>query len=131
MANCLIFHNLCSLTRLVRNLEQRGESVPEDALAAISPYLTEHINRFGDYTLNLDRTPPTRLWIHLKAFLCNRLRTNGPFCRESLPYPVNSHHMRGGYCLVALRRSADTTPNNSESNSSYPRVTKSKRKRQS
>jgi hypothetical protein len=29
-----------------------------DALSAISPYLTEHINRFGDYTLNLDRKPP-------------------------------------------------------------------------
>jgi hypothetical protein len=43
---------------LVQNLEQRGESVPEDAIAAISPYLTEHINRFGDYTLNLDRKPP-------------------------------------------------------------------------
>jgi hypothetical protein len=58
VANCLIFHNLCSLTRLVRNLEQRGESVPEDAIAAISHYLTEHINRFGGYTLNLDRKPP-------------------------------------------------------------------------
>jgi hypothetical protein len=31
---------------------------PEDAIAAISPYLTEHINRFGDYTLNLGRKPP-------------------------------------------------------------------------
>ena len=58
VANCLVFHNLCSLTRLVQNLEQRGESVPEDAIAAISPYLTEHINRFGDYTLDLDRKPP-------------------------------------------------------------------------
>jgi TnpA family transposase len=58
VANCLIFHNLCSLTRLVQKLEQRGESVPEDAIAAISPYLTEHINRFGDYTLNLDRKSP-------------------------------------------------------------------------
>jgi TnpA family transposase len=58
VANCLIFHNLCSLTRLVQTLEQRGEEVPEDAIAAISPYLTEHINRFGDYTLNLDRKPP-------------------------------------------------------------------------
>jgi TnpA family transposase len=57
VANCLIFHNLCSLTRLVQKLEQRGEPVPEDAIAAISPYLTEHINRFGDYTLNLDRKP--------------------------------------------------------------------------
>ena len=58
MANCLIFHNLCSLTRLVQTLEQRDESIPEDAIAAISPYLTEHINRFGDYTLNLARKPP-------------------------------------------------------------------------
>jgi TnpA family transposase len=58
VANCLIFHNLCSLTRLVQTLERRGETVPEDAIAAISPYLTEHINRFGDYTLNLDRKPP-------------------------------------------------------------------------
>jgi hypothetical protein len=33
--------------------------VPEDAIAAISPYLTEHINRFGDYTLNLGRKPPS------------------------------------------------------------------------
>lgn len=58
VANCLIFHNLCSLTRLVQTLEKRGESVPEDAIAAISPYLTEHINRFGDYTLNLAKKPP-------------------------------------------------------------------------
>jgi TnpA family transposase len=58
VANCLIFHNVCSLTRLVRKLEQRGEPIPEDAVAAISPYLTEHINRFGDYVLNLDRKPP-------------------------------------------------------------------------
>jgi hypothetical protein len=39
-------------------LPLRGETVPEDAIAAISPYLTEHINRFGDYTLNLGRKPP-------------------------------------------------------------------------
>jgi hypothetical protein len=32
--------------------------VHEDAIAAISPYLTEHINRFDDYTLNLSRKPP-------------------------------------------------------------------------
>jgi TnpA family transposase len=58
VANCLIFHNLCSLTRLVQTLEQRGEVVPEDVIAAISPYLTEHINRFGDYIISLARKPP-------------------------------------------------------------------------
>jgi TnpA family transposase len=57
VANCLIFHNVCSLTSIVRELQRDGE-VPEDALTCISPYLTEHINRFGDYTLNMDRKPP-------------------------------------------------------------------------
>jgi hypothetical protein len=45
-------HPACSETRPARR------DCPEDAIAAISPYLTEHINRFGDYTLNLSRKPP-------------------------------------------------------------------------
>ena len=58
ITTCPIFHNLSSLTRQVKTPEERGESMSEDAIAAISPYLTEHINRFGDYTLNLARKPP-------------------------------------------------------------------------
>jgi hypothetical protein len=38
------------LTRIVRDLQRVGEEVQEDALACISPYLTEHINRFGDFS---------------------------------------------------------------------------------
>jgi TnpA family transposase len=57
VANCLIFHNVCSLTHVIRQLQDEGEDIPETALARISPYLTEHINRFGDYVLNMNRTP--------------------------------------------------------------------------
>jgi hypothetical protein len=57
VANCLIFHNVCSLTRVINHLQDAGEDVPETVLARISPYLTEHINRFGDYVLNMDRKP--------------------------------------------------------------------------
>ena len=32
--------------------------MPKAALACVSPYLTEHINRFGDYVLNMNRNPP-------------------------------------------------------------------------
>ena len=42
---------------LVARFADKGSSY-EDAIAAISPYLTEHINRFGDYTLNLARKLP-------------------------------------------------------------------------
>lgn len=58
VANCLIFHNVCSLTRVIGQLQDEGEDVPEAALACVSPYLTEHINRFGDYVLNMNRKPP-------------------------------------------------------------------------
>lgn len=87
MANCLIFYDLCSLTWLVQKLEQRGEFVPEDALSAISIYLTEHFNRFGDYTLNLDRTPSAGLRLLPKENRVHPLMPNGPFCIESLSYP--------------------------------------------
>jgi hypothetical protein len=46
------------LTRIVQALQREGKAVPEEALACISPYLTTHINHFGDYTLNMDRNPP-------------------------------------------------------------------------
>ena len=58
VANCLIFHNVSSLTRVVGQLQDEGEDVPGAALACVSPYLTEHINRFGDYVLNMNRKPP-------------------------------------------------------------------------
>jgi hypothetical protein len=75
VANCLIFHNLCSLTRLVEDLEQRGETISEDSIAAISPYLIEHINRFGDYTPNLGRK--TRLRLHSQTVCISCMRPNG------------------------------------------------------
>jgi TnpA family transposase len=58
VANCLIFHNVCALTHALSQLQDEGEDVPATVLARISPYLTEHINRFGDYVLNIARKPP-------------------------------------------------------------------------
>ena len=49
---------MCSLTRIVQELQREGKGVAEEALACINPYLATHINRFGDYTLNMDRNPP-------------------------------------------------------------------------
>ncbi len=35
-----------------------ASSFPERPISQLSPYLTEHVNRFGKYTLNLNRTSP-------------------------------------------------------------------------
>jgi hypothetical protein len=58
LANCLIFHNVCLMTRALHRLRADGMQVDPDAVAALSPYIRSHISRFGQYTLDLGRTPP-------------------------------------------------------------------------
>ncbi|BDH12821.1 transposase [Streptomyces hygroscopicus] len=46
----MIFHNALDIAEIVRQLlEEDWETDPED-LAHISPYLTEHIKQFGEYS---------------------------------------------------------------------------------
>ncbi|WP_251030986.1 MULTISPECIES: transposase [unclassified Exiguobacterium] len=58
VANCLIFYNVFQLTQILHEYMQEGNQLDEDALSELSPYLTFHINRFGEYRLNSDRRPP-------------------------------------------------------------------------
>ena len=46
------------MTRCIRELIAEGVTVNEEILSRLSPYRTEHINRFGSYKLQLDRIPP-------------------------------------------------------------------------
>ena len=87
VANCLIFHNVCSLTRIVRELQRAGEEVPEDALACVQsipdgahqPFRRLRA-QYGPETaasgLRLRTTTGSR---------SGRMRC-GPFSGESLPY---------------------------------------------
>ncbi|MFJ7949411.1 Tn3 family transposase [Streptomyces sp. NPDC096354] len=46
----MIFHNALDIAEIVRQLQAEGvETDPED-LAHVSPYLTEHIRSFGEYS---------------------------------------------------------------------------------
>lgn len=58
VANCVILHNVCNLTRLLSQLATKGHTFDEATIGQISPYIREHINRFGDYVLNMDRGQP-------------------------------------------------------------------------
>lgn len=57
VTNLLIYHNVVNMSRALARLAIEGHEVNPDALGAISPYQTEHINRYGSYKLRLDRTP--------------------------------------------------------------------------
>lgn len=57
VANLLIFHTIVSMTRALEQMAAEGLPVDEAALASLSPYQTEHINRFGNYVLDFARVP--------------------------------------------------------------------------
>ncbi|MEU0632244.1 Tn3 family transposase, partial [Streptomyces sp. NPDC005989] len=58
LANLVIFHNTLDIADVVRDLQAEGHPVDPLDLAQVSPYLTEHIKRFGEYsTHELGITP--------------------------------------------------------------------------
>ena len=59
VANCLIFYNVFEVSRILNELIQEGHAVDIEIMGALSPYMTKHINRFGRYSLDLNRQPPT------------------------------------------------------------------------
>ena len=58
VANLVVFHNVVSMTRVLQALIDEGYSVTPAVIARLSPYKTEHINRFGRYDLRFDQVPP-------------------------------------------------------------------------
>jgi TnpA family transposase len=55
VANLVMLHTLDSMTRVLSDLRSEGQVIDEDLLRGLSPYRTMHINRFGDYRLDLSR----------------------------------------------------------------------------
>ena len=49
VANIRAFHNIVSMTKAIDRLKAQGQQISDDVLAAVSPYQTSHINRFGQY----------------------------------------------------------------------------------
>ncbi|KOV58162.1 hypothetical protein ADK64_37380 [Streptomyces sp. MMG1121] len=50
LTNAVVFHNALDTAEVVRQLLEEGWEIDPEDLAHISPYLTEHINRFGGYS---------------------------------------------------------------------------------
>ena len=56
VANCLILHNVQSMSRILHELAEEGHDIDDALLAGVSPYGKDHVNRFGKYQVNLERT---------------------------------------------------------------------------
>ena len=58
LANCVIFHTALDMTAVLRQLAEEGWTITPAALAALSPYITERIKRFGEYATDGLTDPP-------------------------------------------------------------------------
>ena len=57
IANAVIFHNAVDLTEILSLLQRDGYLLDKEDIAALSPYLTQHIKRFGDYVIDMETLP--------------------------------------------------------------------------
>lgn len=57
LANLLVFHNVVTMSKAIQRAEADGHPVSDEVLASLSPFPTEHINRFGKHVLNFSRNP--------------------------------------------------------------------------
>src|SRR5881296_2946067 len=57
IGNCVILNNTVELSEKLNTLAQEGYVLTKDELAALSPYQTQHVKRFGHYELDLQTVP--------------------------------------------------------------------------
>jgi len=57
VANAVMLHNVIDLTKVVKGIKREDEDFKMEYLKYLSPYLTGHIKRFGQYVLDLDDLP--------------------------------------------------------------------------
>ena len=58
IANALMVQNVADLTKALENLEQCGYPIKSEDVEHLSAYMTEHLQRFGDYTLKMRPVAP-------------------------------------------------------------------------
>jgi hypothetical protein len=57
LANAVILDNTFQLSEVLKGLIEEGWSITRDELAMLSPYMTHHVKRFGNYVMDLETLP--------------------------------------------------------------------------
>jgi TnpA family transposase len=66
VASAVIFQNTVDISAAVRSLVEEGHQVDRELLSTLSPYLTRHLKRYGDYVVDLTTIPePLELAVSL------------------------------------------------------------------
>ena len=54
IANAVMLHNVVDLTRVLNQLAEEGFEITQEKAKGLSPYMTGHLKRFGQYVLDLE-----------------------------------------------------------------------------
>ncbi|KAF1723461.1 Tn3 family transposase [Pseudoxanthomonas mexicana] len=57
VSNAVIFHNVVEQTRIIKSLMRAGWKITPEDVATLSPYVTSHVKRFGDYLIDVEAIP--------------------------------------------------------------------------
>lgn len=57
VASAIMLHNVAELTELLSEMAAEGLTVTKGLVSHLSPYMREHIRRFGQYVLDMDDQP--------------------------------------------------------------------------
>lgn len=57
VGNAIMLQNVADMTDILHQLMKEGMEIIQEMVAHLSPYLTKHIKRFGDYWLDMDDLP--------------------------------------------------------------------------
>jgi TnpA family transposase len=71
ITNSIILQNVVDISQIIEQLVTEGFDVKAEYLARLSPYLIEHLKRFGAFVINIDNAPipiqPERLQLLIDA----------------------------------------------------------------
>lgn len=57
VANCIVLQNIIDYSHVIYQLQQENDFMTKEEASRVSPYITEHIKRFGDYIIDLEKLP--------------------------------------------------------------------------
>ena len=58
VANAIMLHNVADLTNVLNEMAADGYVITKALIAALSPYMREHLRRFGQYFLDMEEPVP-------------------------------------------------------------------------
>ncbi len=58
VANVIMLHNISDLTDVLAGMADEGWLLTKELLGRLCPYIREHLQRFGQFVLDMEDLPP-------------------------------------------------------------------------